>query len=92
MMEDDVSDDSNPMHRIGYGRGDDLESKPTLHKPRVTQAYSMMALIRAFGRRLLNLPMLGLSPLAWPQGFSCPPLILGNMMLRGGLKFLNLSN
>lgn len=33
-------DDSNPMHQIGYGRGDD--ASPVQHKPRVTQAYSFV--------------------------------------------------
>lgn len=33
-------DDSNPMNRIGYGRGDDAPAPPL--KPRVTQAYSFI--------------------------------------------------
>lgn len=33
-------DDDNPMHRIGYGRGDDYAPLPP--KPRVTQAYSFV--------------------------------------------------
>ena len=38
-----MSDDSNPMHRFGYGRGDDVSSQPPPPpKPRVTQAYSMI--------------------------------------------------
>ena len=34
--------DSNPMHRIGYGRGDDVSTLPSQPKPRVTQAYSII--------------------------------------------------
>ena len=35
-------DFSNPMSKIGYGRGDDVAHAPTQHKPRMTQAYSMI--------------------------------------------------
>jgi hypothetical protein len=34
--------DSNPMHRIGYGRGDDVTTLPSQHKPRMTQSYSFI--------------------------------------------------
>jgi hypothetical protein len=40
-------DDDNPMHKIGYGRGDD--AAPVQHKPRMTQAYSFVE-----PRRIIN--------------------------------------
>lgn len=35
-------EDSNPMHSIGYGRGDDVTAQPVKQRPRMTQAYSFI--------------------------------------------------
>jgi hypothetical protein len=37
------NDDSNPMHRIGYGRGDDAVNQPGHPVSRKTMAYSFVA-------------------------------------------------
>ena len=49
----DRDDDSNPMHKIGYGRGDDNEPP----KPRKTQAYSFVApdrIVDVGGKKVLE--------------------------------------